>query len=153
LPALPRCIGVVSSLEGAAVHDVLKVLRARFPNAHVTIHPVAVQGPYAAEQIARALHAFSRSGAADVVIVARGGGSAGPPGAYNDDRVVRAVARPAVPTTAAVAHEVDVTLTDLAADVRAATPSQAAELVVARREELVDELASCRRHLAGALRE
>src|SRR5512143_56065 len=85
LPALPRCIGLVSSLKGAAVRDVLKVLRARFPNAHVTIHPVAVQGPYAAEEVARALRAFSRTGAADVVIVARGGGSAEDLAAFNDE--------------------------------------------------------------------
>jgi exodeoxyribonuclease VII large subunit len=153
LPLLPRCIGLVSSRRGAAVRDVLKVLRARFPNAHVTIYPVAVQGPHAAEEIARAVRAFSRVGSTDVVIVARGGGSAEDLAAFNDERVVRAVAACSVPTIAAVGHEVDVTLTDLAADVRAATPSQAAELVVQRREELVRELAAGRRALAGALRE
>lgn len=152
LPVLPRCIGVVSSRQGAAFRDVLKVLEGRFPNAHVTLHPVAVQGPGAALEIAAAIRAFSRVGSTDVVIVARGGGSREDLAAFNDERVVRAVAASKVPTISAVGHEVDVTLTDLAADVRAATPSQAAELVVARREEFESRLASAKKHLAAALR-
>ncbi|MEO6324809.1 MAG: exodeoxyribonuclease VII large subunit [Thermoanaerobaculia bacterium] len=136
LPQLPRRIGVVTSRSGAAVRDILKVLSSRFPNAHVTIYPVAVQGAGAAAEVAHAVEAFSRTRCVDVVIVARGGGSKEDLHAFNDERVVRAVARSAVPTISAVGHEIDITLTDLAADVRAATPSQAAELVVARREEL-----------------
>ena len=145
LPLLPGRIGVVTSRHGAAVRDVLKVLAARFPNAHVTVYPVAVQGASAPEEIARALHAFSRLAAADVVIVARGGGSREDLSAFNDERVVRAVAACRVPTISAVGHEVDVTLTDLAADLRAATPSQAAELVVARREDLEARIGSVTR--------
>ena len=135
LPLLPRRIGVVTSRQGAAVRDVLKVLAARFPNAHVTIWPVAVQGASAPGEISAAVSTLSRLGAADVVIVARGGGSRDDLSAFNDERVVRAVAACAIPTISAVGHEVDVTLTGLAADLRAATPSQAAELVVARRDD------------------
>lgn len=152
LPALPRRIGVVTSRHGAAVRDVLKVLRVRFPNAHVTIYPVAVQGEGAAVEIARGIRAFSRTGGADVLIVARGGGSKEDLAAFNDERVVRAVAASSIPTVSAVGHEVDVTLTDLAADVRAATPSQAAELVVARREELEGRLTISERRLLFQMR-
>ncbi|HQR66002.1 MAG TPA: exodeoxyribonuclease VII large subunit [Thermoanaerobaculia bacterium] len=149
LPLLPRRIGVVTSLGGAAVHDILRVLSLRFPNAHVTIYPARVQGEGAAEELANAVSAFSRApSGADVLIVARGGGSKEDLAAFNDERVVRAVAASAVPTVSAVGHEVDVTLTDLAADVRAATPSQAAELVVERREDFEKRLAG----VAGDLR-
>jgi exodeoxyribonuclease VII large subunit len=152
LPALPRRIGVVTSRHGAAVRDILKVLSLRFPNAHVTIYPVAVQGTSAAGEIARAVAAFSARRAADVLIVARGGGSKEDLAAFNDEQVVRAVGASAIPTVSAVGHETDVTLTDLVADVRAATPSQAAELVVGRREELERRLASASRLLSTGIR-
>jgi len=153
LPLLPRRIGIVTSLGGAAIHDILRVLSLRFPNAHVTIYPARVQGEGAPAEIAAAVAAFSRvPGSADVLIVARGGGSKEDLAAFNDERVVRAVAASAVPTISAVGHEVDVTLTDLAADVRAATPSQAAELVVARREDLETLLAAISRDLGKILR-
>jgi exodeoxyribonuclease VII large subunit len=152
LPLLPARIGVVTSRHGAAVRDVLKVLSVRFPNAHVTIYPVAVQGAGAAAEIARAVRSFSDRRAADVVIVARGGGSKEDLAAFNDEAVVRAVAASKVPTISAVGHEVDVTLTDLAADVRAATPSQAAELVVGRRDEFERLLASAGRSLQNGIR-
>jgi exodeoxyribonuclease VII large subunit len=153
LPLLPRRIGVVTSLGGAAVHDVLKVLKGRFPNAHVTIYPVRVQGEGAPEEIASAVAAFSRfPSAADVLIVARGGGSKEDLAAFNDERVVRAVAASAVPVISAVGHEVDVTLTDLAADVRAATPSQAAEFVVGRRDDFEGKLAALGSDLRKILR-
>jgi exodeoxyribonuclease VII large subunit len=152
LPLLPRRIGVVTSRHGAAVRDVLKVLSARFPNAHVTVWPVAVQGISAPDEIAKAVEGFSRLGAADVVIVARGGGSRDDLSAFNDEKVVRAVAACRIPTISAVGHEVDVTLTDLAADLRAATPSQAAELVVARRDDFELRIASLARELARTLK-
>jgi exodeoxyribonuclease VII large subunit len=153
LPLLPRRIGIVTSRHGAAVRDILKVLSKRFPNAHVTIYPALVQGAGAAEAIARGVAAFSRvQGAADVLIVARGGGSKEDLMAFNDERVVRAVAGSRVPTISAVGHEVDVTLTDLAADLRAATPSQAAELVVARREDFEGLLGRREREMASELR-
>lgn len=152
LPTLPRRIGLVTSRRSAVVRDILKVLSRRFPNANVTIYPVAVQGPTAAAEIARAVRAFSRVSGADVLIVARGGGSAEDLSAFNDERVVRAVASSTIPTVSAVGHEIDVTLTDLAADVRAATPSQAAELVVAQREEFESQLQSVRKEIVSALR-
>ena len=152
LPLLPRRIGVVTSRHGAAVRDVLKVLSARFPNAHVTVWPVAVQGASAPAEIAAAVAGFSRLAAADVVIVARGGGSREDLSAFNDERVVRAVASSRVPTISAVGHEVDVTLTDLAADLRAATPSQAAELVVARRDDFEARISGLSRELSRGLK-
>lgn len=151
LPLLPRRIGVVTSRHGAAVRDILKVLATRFPDAHVTIYPVAVQGSGAAAEIANAIEAFSRTRGADVVIVARGGGSKEDLAAFNDERVVRAVSLSIVPTISAVGHEIDITLTDLAADVRAATPSQAAELVVARRDEFEGLLNRSSRDLAARM--
>jgi len=153
LPLLPRRIGIVASLGGAAIHDILRVLSVRFPNAHVTIYPARAQGEGAPAEIATAVAAFSRfPGSADVLIVARGGGSKEDLAAFNDERVVRAVAASRIPTISAVGHEVDVTLTDLSADVRAATPSQAAELVVARREDFEVRLASTRKELLKILR-
>jgi exodeoxyribonuclease VII large subunit len=153
LPLLPRRIGVVTSRHGAALHDILRVLSLRFPNAHVTVYPTRVQGEGAPEEIAAAVAAFSRvPSAADVLIVARGGGSKEDLAAFNDERVVRAVAMSSVPTISAVGHEVDVTLTDLAADLRAATPSQAAELVIARREDFENRLAATAGDLRKILR-
>ncbi len=152
LPLLPRRIGLVTSRHGAAVRDVLKVLRARFPNAHVTLFPVAVQGEGAPAEIVRALEALSRARAADVVIVTRGGGSKEDLAAFNDERVARAIAACPVPTISAVGHEVDVTLADLVADVRAATPSHAAELVVARRDQFDARIEGLGRELVRALR-
>src|ERR1019366_6863017 len=147
LPLLPRRIGVVTSRHGAALHDILKVLGARFPDAHVTIYPASVQGAAAPGEIVRALSAFSRvADSADVIILARGGG------AFNDETVVRAVAASRVPVISAVGHEVDVTLADLAADLRAATPSQAAELVVGRRDAFEQQLAREEKNLRGILR-
>lgn len=152
LPALPRRIGVVSSPRGAAFRDILKVLSARFPGAHVVLWPAAVQGESAVADVVRAVEGFSRTRAVDVVIVARGGGSREDLAAFDDERVVRAVAASAVPTISAVGHEVDVTLVDLAADVRAATPSQAAELVVARRDELSAAAQRAERAVVAGLR-
>ncbi len=153
LPLLPRRIGVVTSRHGAALRDILKVLDARFPNAHVTLYPASVQGAAAPGEIVRALRAFSRvAGAADVVIVARGGGSKEDLAAFNDEAVVRAVAASTVPVVSAVGHEVDVTLTDLAADVRAATPSQAAEIVVERLDRFEERLARGERDLKISLK-
>src|SRR5664279_6360584 len=115
-PLLPRRIGVVTSRHGAALHDILKVLGARFPDAHVTIYPASVQGAAAPGEIVRALAAFSRvADSADVVILARGGGSSDDLAAFNDEAVVRAIAASRAPLISAVGHEVDVPLADLAA--------------------------------------
>ncbi|MBI4886993.1 MAG: exodeoxyribonuclease VII large subunit [Acidobacteria bacterium] len=149
LPVLPRKIGVVTSLDGAAVRDIIKVLRRRYPNAHIVIRPTRVQGDGAALDIARAMSAVGRIDGIDVVIVGRGGGSIEDLWAFNEEVVARAIAGCAVPTIAAVGHETDVTIADFVADVRAPTPSAAAEMVVARKDDFyahIDRLA----HRAGA---
>jgi exodeoxyribonuclease VII large subunit len=135
LPALPRKIGVVTSLDGAAIRDILKVLRRRYRNVHVVIRPTPVQGEGAAAEIAHALRQLVKVPQVDVVIVGRGGGSLEDLWAFNEEPVARAISISPIPVISAVGHESDVTIADLAADVRAPTPSAAAELVVARKEE------------------
>ena len=150
LPALPRKIGVVTSLDGAAIRDILKVLRRRYRNVHVVIRPTRVQGDGAAAEIAHALRQIVKVPHVDVVIVGRGGGSMEDLWAFNEEPVARAISISPIPVISAVGHESDVTIADLAADVRAPTPSAAAELVVARKEEfsgridrLHERLVSC----------
>jgi exodeoxyribonuclease VII large subunit len=135
LPALPRRIGVVTSLDGAAVRDIIKVLRRRYPNAHIVIRATRVQGEGAAMEIARAMRAIGKVTDVDVVIVGRGGGSIEDLWAFNEEIVARAIAGCPVPTISAVGHESDVTIADFVADVRAATPSAAAEIVVSRKDD------------------
>jgi exodeoxyribonuclease VII large subunit len=130
LPRYPRTIGVVTSPVGAAVRDIVKVLRARWPGIRIVLAPVKVQGEGAATEIAAAIERFDRWGGADVLVVGRGGGSIEDLWAFNEEPVVRAIAAARTPIVSAVGHEVDQTLADFAADVRAATPSNAAELVV-----------------------
>ena len=144
LPALPRKIGVVTSLDGAAVRDIIQVLRRRYPNAHIVLRPTRVQGDGAAPDIARALAAIGQVPGVDVVIVGRGGGSIEDLWAFNDEVVARAVAGCPVPTISAVGHETDVTIADFVADLRAPTPSAAAEMVVAKKDDVearIDRLA------------
>ena len=153
LPALPRKIGIVTSLEGAAIRDIIKVLRRRYANAHLVICPARVQGADAAPEIARGLRQISRVPGVDVVIVGRGGGSIEDLWAFNEEMVARAIARVPVPVIAAVGHETDVTIADFVADVRAPTPSAAAELVVSRKDEFcgrIDRLADRLRSAARA---
>ncbi|MBW2702210.1 MAG: exodeoxyribonuclease VII large subunit [Deltaproteobacteria bacterium] len=140
LPFLPRCIGVVTSPTGAAIRDILQVLGRRFPSVPVLVFPCLVQGEQAAEQIVLGLERLGQSGRCDVLIVGRGGGSAEDLWAFNEEPVVRAVATCPVPVISAVGHEVDLVLSDLAADLRAPTPSAAAELVVPDRAELSHDL-------------
>ena len=146
LPYLPRVIGVVTSPTGAVIRDILHRLRDRFPS-HVVVWPVLVQGPGAAAQIAAAVRGFSAlepGGAVprpDLVIVARGGGSIEDLWCFNDEDVVRAIAGCTIPIISAVGHETDTTLADFAADVRAPTPTAAAEIAVPVRGELVAGLA------------
>ena len=137
LPVLPRKIGVVTSLDGAAIRDVLSVLAKRYPQAHVVIRPARVQGEGAAQDIARGLQMIARVEGVDVVIVGRGGGSIEDLWAFNEEIVARAIAACPVPVISAVGHETDVTIADFVADLRAPTPSAAAERVVARRDEFV----------------
>jgi exodeoxyribonuclease VII large subunit len=137
LPLLPRKIGLVTSLDGAAVRDVLSVLKRRYPNAHIVIRPARVQGEGAAPDLVRALGAVCRVPGVDVVLLVRGGGSIEDLWAFNEEMVARAIARCDVPIISGVGHETDVTIADFAADLRCPTPSAAAETVVARRDEFV----------------
>lgn len=143
LPLLPRKIGIVTSPTGAVIRDMLTIIGRRFPGLEVLIHPVAVQGAGAAGEIAAALRRLGSREDLDVLIVARGGGSLEDLWAFNEEIVARALAASPIPVISAVGHETDVTIADFVADLRAPTPSAAAELVVAQRDELrqrVDEL-------------
>jgi exodeoxyribonuclease VII large subunit len=154
LPFLPRRIGVATSPTGAALRDFLRVVHARFPSAAVLVGPCRVQGEGAAATVISAMRGLHRAGC-DVIVVTRGGGSQEDLGAFNDERLARAIAACPVPVVSAVGHEVDVSVADLVADVRAATPTHAAQLVVPVLDELADRLRALRgraeRALSGAL--
>jgi len=150
LPRLPRRIGVVTSPDGAALRDIAAVLRRRWPAVEVVLVPARVQGDTAESELVRALALVNRVDA-DVVIVGRGGGSREDLWTFNSERVARAVAAVRVPTVAAVGHETDITLTDLVADVRAPTPSAAAEAVVPDRQEQGERLGTLARRMTIGL--
>jgi exodeoxyribonuclease VII large subunit len=152
LPSLPRKIGIVTSLDGAAIRDIIKVLRRRYANAHLIVRPTRVQGEGAAAEIARALHAIGRVAGVDVVIVGRGGGSIEDLWAFNEEVVARAIAASPVPVISAVGHEADVTIADLVADLRAPTPSAAAEIVVSRKDEFCGRIDGLEDRLRAAAR-
>jgi len=152
LPALPRKIGIVTSLDGAALRDIIKVLRRRHPNAHLVIRPARVQGESAAAEITRGLRAIARVAGVDVVILARGGGSIEDLWAFNEEVVARAIAACPIPVIAAVGHEVDVTIADFVADLRAPTPSAAAELVVTAKDEFARRIDRLSHGLEAAAR-
>ena len=150
LPMLPRTVGVVTSDRGAALHDIIRVAHRRCP-VRIVVAPCLVQGADAPRSIVAALDAIERLPDLDALIIGRGGGSAEDLVAFNDERVARRLAEVAVPTVSAVGHEVDVAITDLVADVRASTPSQAAELLVPARDSLEAELLSASRSLQQAM--
>lgn len=152
LPSLPARIGVVTSPSGAAIRDFLNVLRRRYDGLSVTVYPVRVQGDGAAAEVAEAVRRLNRRGGFDVLIVARGGGSPEDLAPFNDERVARALADSSIPTISAIGHETDVTICDLVADLRAPTPSAAAELVVETKDALTRRFSDCRGRLARALR-
>ncbi|MDY7041391.1 MAG: exodeoxyribonuclease VII large subunit, partial [Chloroflexota bacterium] len=139
-PPFPRCVGVVTSPTGAALRDILHVLARRFPCARVLLAPSLVQGDQAPSQIVAALHSLQSQPEVDVIIVARGGGSLEELWAFNDERVARAIAASRVPVISGVGHETDFTIADFVADVRAPTPSVAAEFAVPDQDELHDTL-------------
>jgi exodeoxyribonuclease VII large subunit len=141
IPRLPRSIAVVTSPTGAVVRDILQVLRRRYAGLGVTIYPVRVQGEFAAREIVGAIRSLNLRGGFDVLILARGGGSPEDLAPFNDEGVARALAASRIPTLCGVGHETDVTIADLVADLRAPTPSAAAELVCACREEIEKRLA------------
>src|SRR5437868_10806991 len=151
LPSLPRKIGIVTSLDGAAIRDIIKVLRRRYANAHLVICPARVQGEDAAPEIARALRQIARVPGVDVVIVARGGGSIEDLWAFNEEMVARAISRVPVPVISGVGHETDFTIADFVADVRAPTPSAAAELVVSAKDEFCGRIDRLQDRLRAAV--
>lgn len=153
LPRLPRHIGVVTSPTGAAIRDIFSVLLRRFPNVHLVLAPVKVQGPGAAAEIVAAIDAFNAYGTFDVLIIGRGGGSLEDLWPFNEEIVARAIARSAIPVISAVGHEIDFTISDFVADLRAPTPSAAAELVVGRKSDFERELSGLSDRLVRALRQ
>jgi exodeoxyribonuclease VII large subunit len=147
LPILPRCIGAVTSPTGAAIRDILRVLKRRFPNAHLSLYPVKVQGPGAAMEMVQGLQYFNRTRSVDVLILARGGGSLEDLWAFNEEILARAIFASLIPVISGVGHESDFTIADFVADLRAPTPSAAAEIVVKSRQEFEKHIADHQRHL------
>jgi exodeoxyribonuclease VII large subunit len=152
LPALPRKIGIVTSLDGAAIKDIIKVLRRRHASVHIVIRPARVQGEGAALEVARAIKALGRVPGVDVMIVGRGGGSIEDLWAFNEEIVARAIALAPAPVISAVGHESDVTIADFVADRRAPTPSAAAEIVVAATEDFRQRIGRLRDRLGASAR-
>jgi len=152
LPRLPRCVGLVTAPTGAAVRDMITVSRRRFPGIRLILAPALVQGPGAAESLIRALNRLARVPEVEVIIIGRGGGSLEDLWAFNDEGLARAIRACPVPVVSAVGHETDFTIADFAADVRAPTPSAAAELVVPSRSELQGLVDGLRIRLAAAAR-
>jgi len=152
LPYLPRKIGIVTSPTGAAVKDILKVLDRRFPNLEIFISPARVQGDEAPLDIVNALRKIYLIKGIDLIILARGGGSKEDLFSFNDEAVVREIVKSPVPLISAVGHEIDITLSDLAADVRAATPSMAGELAVREKTELTQDILFLKDRLALTLK-
>ncbi len=152
LPKFPQRMGFVTSPSGAALHDFLEAGRAIWPNMHLTIIPARVQGDRASEEIVRGIHLAQKlSPALDLLIVGRGGGSMEDLWCFNEEAVVRALAASKIPTVSAVGHEIDVTLSDLVADVRALTPTQAAQLVLPRHAEIINHLNQLAERSRGAI--
>jgi exodeoxyribonuclease VII large subunit len=151
LPRYPKCVGVVTSTSGAALRDIIAVAHRRRPGMELVIASAAVQGDTAPREICRAIDRIMRWGCADVLIIGRGGGSREDLHAFNDERVARAVAMSAIPTISAVGHEIDTTVCDLVADVRAATPSVAAERAIPALEEMAEALTVRHRRLKSAI--
>ena len=152
LPALPERIGIVTSPTGAVIQDMLQILERRCPGRHIRLYPAQVQGDGAAEQVVAGIEHFSKSGWAEVVIIARGGGSLEDLWTFNDERVARAIAECSVPVISAVGHETDFTIADFVADLRAPTPSAAAEMLIATRESLLDQLRAADHKLLQSIR-
>ncbi|MBQ3157185.1 MAG: exodeoxyribonuclease VII large subunit [Clostridia bacterium] len=151
LPWRPRKIAVVTSLTGAVLHDIRKVSAQRDPGVPLVLLPVQVQGIGAAEEIAAAIRRAGRLDGVDVIITGRGGGSMEDLWAFNEEIVARAIAESPIPVISAVGHETDTTIADFAADARASTPSNAAEMAVPDRREIIDGLRGVRRHLGNAM--
>ena len=152
IPVLPRRIGVITSATGAAIRDIIHLINLRSANVRILLNPVRVQGEGAAEEIARAIGELNEIGGLDVIILGRGGGSVEDLWAFNEEIVARSIFDSKIPIISAVGHEIDYTISDFTADLRAATPSHAAELVIGRREELENCLAQFVFRLKSAIR-
>jgi exodeoxyribonuclease VII large subunit len=152
LPVLPRTIGIVTSPSGAAIRDILRVLRRRFRNMNVLLYPAKVQGEGAAEEIVEGIEYFNRHRVVDVMIVGRGGGSLEDLWAFNEETIARAITASKIPVISAVGHETDFTIADFVADLRAPTPSAAAELVVHRKQDFVADLRDRARRMTQIVR-
>ena len=152
LPLFPRCVGIVTSAEAAALQDVLTTLRSRAPHVRLLLYPTPVQGEGAAQKIAQALQCANAHGQADVLILCRGGGSMEDLWAFNDEALAQVIASSAIPVVSGVGHETDVTIADWVADVRAPTPTAAAQLVARPRDEWLNTLAYLEQALRQALR-
>jgi exodeoxyribonuclease VII large subunit len=151
IPALPRRIGVVTSPRGAAIQDMLNVLRRRHESVSVLIYPAQVQGEVAASEVCAGVRYFNRHGNVDVIVIARGGGSFEDLFPFNDETLARAIAASEIPVISAVGHETDFTICDFVADLRAPTPSAAAELVIRSKQELADKLSALRKRMAQTI--
>jgi exodeoxyribonuclease VII large subunit len=152
LPRFPSRIGIVSSSHGAVIRDFIEILSRRFPGLHIRLFPARVQGPGSVEDIRRGLQYFGQTGWAEITVIARGGGSLEDLWTFNEEAVARAIAASSVPVVSAVGHETDVTIADFVADLRAPTPSAAAEMIVCTRQELLDRIESCGRQANRAIR-
>jgi exodeoxyribonuclease VII large subunit len=151
LPFLPKKVVVITSPTGAAIHDFLKIIRRRFANIEILIVPVRVQGDQACDEIIAALDLVNRELTADAIVLTRGGGSLEDLWAFNQEALARAIRRSRIPVVSAVGHEIDLTISDLAADVRAPTPSAAAELLAAEKEDLIKRLNQAGTRLVSAM--
>src|SRR5207249_8815774 len=152
LPRFPARIGIVTSQRGAVISDMIQVLSRRFPGLHIRVFPAQVQGPGSIEEVCRGIQYFSRGGWAEGVIVARGRGSLEDLWTFNEEAVARAIAASAAPVISAIGHETDFTIADFVADLRAPTPSAAAELVVHRKQDFVAELEDRARRMSQIMR-
>src|SRR5271165_2658391 len=151
IPALPRRIGLVTSPRGAALQDMLNILRRRHESVNVLIYPAQVQGDTAASEVSTGVRYFNRHGKVDVIVIARGGGSFEDLFAFNDEGLARVIAASEVPVISAIGHETDFTICDFIADLRAPTPSAAAELVIRSKQDLADKLLALRKRMAQAI--
>lgn len=151
LPPFPACIGVVTSPSGAAIQDIVRAVSRRFPPARIILRPTPVQGEGSAEEIARAIEELNVDGRAEIIVVGRGGGPPEDLWAFNEERVARAIFASAIPVVSAVGHEIDLTISDLVADVRAPTPSAAGEMIVPDKREVLVLLQTLHGRMAKAL--
>jgi exodeoxyribonuclease VII large subunit len=151
LPFLPGKIGIITSPAGAAIRDMLKIIRGKFESTHVRIYPVRVQGEQAALEVVAGIEYFNGEGEVDVIILGRGGGSLEDLACFNEEMVARAIRASCIPIVSGIGHEIDFTIADFAADVRAPTPTAAADMVVRDRKELAQVLLNARQRLTGLM--